>query len=274
MAYLVACLAVLRDEFDRLNPGRDKASDGWIGDADHSSRDSDHNPDDKGAVHAIDVDETGPWPAGGSMEKFCQFLVTECRKSGETGLDRGRLKYIIYERRIWEASSGWAVREYTGSNPHDKHMHVSCEYAPEYENDDRPWGIVAEFGDTVSQADVIAALESEDGQAAIYKAINKSKIRKYQDDGTPVPEAPDGSHLMTRSSALSFADKYLNMLESGNAKAFKDLMAEIKAIQQVDVDALARAIVALLPPNALTYDGVKQAVSDVLLHGAAPATDG
>ncbi len=64
MAYLVPSLARLRTEFNQLNPGRDKASDGWIGDAEHQANPtSDHNPDERGAVHAIDVDNTGPWPA-------------------------------------------------------------------------------------------------------------------------------------------------------------------------------------------------------------------
>lgn len=151
MATLAPCLVTLRDEFNKLNPNRDKSTDGWIGDAAHQENPtSDHNPDGDGIVHAIDVDETGPWPNGATMEKMVQYLVAECRKSGESGKDRGRLKYIIYERRIWSASTGWAEEYYDGSNAHDKHVHVSCEYASTYENDKTSWGLYDKFGASVS----------------------------------------------------------------------------------------------------------------------------
>lgn len=42
MAILIASLAALRAEFDEIAPTRDKSSDGWIGDAAHADRTSDH----------------------------------------------------------------------------------------------------------------------------------------------------------------------------------------------------------------------------------------
>ncbi len=56
MAVLAANLAGLRREINAHWPHRDKKSDGWIGDSAHQGRKSDHNPDDRGVVHAIDVD--------------------------------------------------------------------------------------------------------------------------------------------------------------------------------------------------------------------------
>jgi len=52
----------LRLQVDDSYPDRDRTSDGWIGDARHSARPSDHNPDWKNAVEgiayvrAIDID--------------------------------------------------------------------------------------------------------------------------------------------------------------------------------------------------------------------------
>jgi len=47
----------LREQFDDTFPDRDRRSDGWIGDARHSSRPSDHNPDPTTAVvRASDTD--------------------------------------------------------------------------------------------------------------------------------------------------------------------------------------------------------------------------
>jgi hypothetical protein len=132
---LVPCLIALRGAFNALNPNRDKASDGSVGDSAHADSVSDHNPDESGntggvedsdsinEVHAIDVDITGPWPRGLTMEKIVQNILAECRAGREK-----RLRYIIFNRRIWSASSGWEQRSYTGSNPHDKHAHFSAVY--------------------------------------------------------------------------------------------------------------------------------------------------
>lgn len=42
MAILIPCLDQLFAEFDGLAPDRDHSSDGWIGDASHADRSSDH----------------------------------------------------------------------------------------------------------------------------------------------------------------------------------------------------------------------------------------
>ncbi len=54
-----------------------------------------------------------------------------------------RLQNVIYNRRIWSRSWGWTAREYTGSNPHDKHAHFSSRYTTAAESNTRPWGLLA-----------------------------------------------------------------------------------------------------------------------------------
>jgi hypothetical protein len=141
---LAPCLVVLFHEFNIIAPNRDHASDGSIGDAAHQQTNSDHNPDKNGIVHAVDVDNTLNAPF--TMESCIQNLVNECRKDNSVGLDRGRLKYIIYNRRIWSVSNNWAQENYTGPSPHTEHAHFSCEYDPKYANDTRSWGLVDSFG--------------------------------------------------------------------------------------------------------------------------------
>lgn len=66
------------------------------------------------------------------------------------------IKYIIFDRRIWSASTGWAQRQYNGSNPHDKHLHVSCKPDTASENTTRPLGLrnLVEDDMPLSDADV------------------------------------------------------------------------------------------------------------------------
>lgn len=145
MATLVPCLDALRGEFNRNFPQRDKSSDGWIGDTAHQANpSSDHNPDSRGIVHAIDVDEDLRAP-GASLSE----CVAEVVRRHRSGADN-RLTYVIYERTIWSASNDWRPRDYTGSNPHDKHAHFSASYVRARENSRAPFGVE----DIVTQADI------------------------------------------------------------------------------------------------------------------------
>ncbi|WP_203817822.1 hypothetical protein [Paractinoplanes ferrugineus] len=131
-------------EFDRVAPSRDKASDGSVGDTAHSRTSSDHNPDETGnvpihdadkvnEVHAIDVDSNLD-ESDLTMEKVVQFLLGRCRSGAEK-----RLRYIIYNRRIWSASSGWVQKAYTGASPHTEHAHFSASYTSSLEASTASW---------------------------------------------------------------------------------------------------------------------------------------
>jgi len=135
MAMLIDGLAVLRGEFDTVNPHRGRAADGWIGDRAHQLRKSDHNPDPHGIVHAIDVDVTGV-----PMGRIVAFLVARSHAGAET-----RLQYVIYRRVIWSVSWGWTARRYTGLDPHTGHAHFSARYA-DVAGSGTPWGVAATFG--------------------------------------------------------------------------------------------------------------------------------
>lgn len=129
-------LDVLLAEINASAPGRSKVSDGSIGDADHSSRTSDHNPCDcHDCVCARDFTHD---PAGGfDSYVFADWLAERTRGPED------RVKYIISRGRIASGqgqdfpAGEW--RPYTGSNPHDHHVHISVRHGPEHFDDGRPW---------------------------------------------------------------------------------------------------------------------------------------
>jgi len=165
---LVPCLVSLRNEFNAIAPGRDKASDGSIGDAAHAQSPSDHNPDETGStpyedadstneVHAIDVDKDLR-RSGWSMQKAVEIIVVRHRDGRDD-----RLQNVIYNRRIWSRQWGWTAREYTGANSHAQHAHFSARYTTAQENNTRSWGLLeAEDDDmaTITQTDFNARMDA------------------------------------------------------------------------------------------------------------------
>lgn len=123
--HLAPSLAQLRREINTRWPNRDKTSDGTIGDAAHSARASDHNPNSRGSVNAIDIDEDGIDAWG-----LVALLVTD-----------PRVYYVIYEGRIWQRKHGFAPRPYTGINAHRKHVHVSIIQSVAAEQNTTPWSV-------------------------------------------------------------------------------------------------------------------------------------
>ena len=123
--HLAPSLAQLRREINTRWPGRDKTSDGTIGDAAHSARASDHNPNSRGSVNAIDIDEDGIDAWG-----LVALLITD-----------PRVYYVIYEGRIWQRKHGFVPRPYTGINAHRKHVHVSIIQSVAAEQNTAPWGV-------------------------------------------------------------------------------------------------------------------------------------
>src|SRR5262245_2987274 len=103
-------LETLRSQVNAKWPGRSKDSDGSVGDTSHSARKSDHNPDSRGVVHAIDI--THDPRNGFDSYKFADMLLAK---------QDPRISYIISNRRIGSGPKGpapGAWRKYTGTNPH------------------------------------------------------------------------------------------------------------------------------------------------------------
>ena len=126
-------LEVLLAQINAISPNRDKSSDGGIGNAEHSARESDHNPNDDGVVCARDFTND---PSHGMVS---EELAEALRTSRDP-----RIKYIISNRKIAAsyATGGkmpWDWRPYSGANPHNHHCHVSVLGDKVHYDDVRPW---------------------------------------------------------------------------------------------------------------------------------------
>ena len=126
----------LRDQINQAAPHRSKASDGTIGDTAHAIRNSDHNPWVKdgaiGVVTAIDI--TQDPEDGCDAEEIVQALVHSRDP---------RIKYIIWNRRIISSQvRPWTWRNYTGSNPHTKHFHLSVKSDKAFYDSTEAWQIL------------------------------------------------------------------------------------------------------------------------------------
>lgn len=119
----------LWDQFYAAFPDADRTSSGKVGDLAHQQESaSGHNPDLTGAaewkdgdakneVRAIDLDSDLRTP-GVTMQNAIDHL----RRLPNVG---SVIRYLIYNRVIYEASNDWAGRPYTGPSPHTEHAHAS-----------------------------------------------------------------------------------------------------------------------------------------------------
>lgn len=126
-------------------PGRSRASDGALGDQAHAARASFHNPDAAGIVRARDFTHD---PTGGLD---CQWLADTLTAKRDP-----RILELIWNRRYWTPARGWVP--YVGTNPHDKHLHVTVVGAPAY-NSTAPWDLGAPQEDNDMTPDQAATLE-------------------------------------------------------------------------------------------------------------------
>ena len=113
-----AAIAVLR-QATALSPNRVKASDGLLPSAAHISQspNSDHNT-------GFAVDLTHDSARG-----------IDCHEIYDKLKEDKRVKYLIFKGLIWMPGKG--DKSYTGSNPHNKHLHISIK--DNCGDDTSPW---------------------------------------------------------------------------------------------------------------------------------------
>lgn len=134
-----AGLVTLKKQFDKRFPGRDKRSDGWIGDAAHRARTSQHNPNKRGYVCARDFDEDVKPKSKKESERLMRQFADELIEYAASGLPGSdRVLYAVYEDKIASATYRATWWRWRGKGyGHTIHLHLSVTQAAE--KDDQPW---------------------------------------------------------------------------------------------------------------------------------------
>ena len=107
--HLAPSLVQFRNEVNKKWPNRSKKSDGTKGDSAHAARKSDHNPNSRDSVNAIDI----TFPGVNAQE-----IIKAVSKHPSAN-------YVIFDRKIYSRKSGWKAEKYTGASPHTEHLHIS-----------------------------------------------------------------------------------------------------------------------------------------------------
>lgn len=203
MSWRVAkSLILLRDEVNKAAPVRNKASDGTIGDPRHLSRKSDHNPDHRGIVCALDITHD---PANGCDAHEIAEAIASSKDF--------RLGYVISNGRIANpAYNDGKWRRYTGSNPHTKHCHISVHHDVDNE---APWDIYDAIGgpmpEPVPPMDraLDKPLVKKGAKGAIVREVQNLllshgfKLPRYGADGDFGSETEGAVEAFQRSRGLS-----------------------------------------------------------------------
>jgi hypothetical protein len=266
----VANVASLFASINRLAPNRDTSTDGWIGDYAHSLGVSGHNPDDTSGtraeredadsipeVRAADVDKDLRKP-GVTMTMVAETIRT-------TPNLRKRLIYIIWNRRIASASSGWAWRDYSGDNPHTEHLHASGH--PDHDTNGSPWTEIERLGESMTLtndqaaqlADVDKTLDGLDGRNAvgqIYTRMAMGEDHLMASQGvTYVPQHPSlkdlGASLNEIKAKLDAVASAMTAADRADVERDTDLRLALGEFQhnRISADELVAAIERRFSPE-------------------------
>jgi hypothetical protein len=125
MAFKAASLVRQTMAINARWPGRDRSSDGWIGDRFHTT--GDHVPAEGGIVRATDTDVDG---------LHIPTVVASFILHPSTN-------YVISNRRIFSRIRNFMPVEYGGSNPHTGHIHDSILHTSAAANSTAPWELIS-----------------------------------------------------------------------------------------------------------------------------------
>ena len=128
--------------------GAARPNDGTIGDQAHAARTSEHNPDNdadsmpKGAVSAIDIYTEANGKVWIKPAEFTKLLAVFKKDP--------RVWYVIHKGKIYSRTNNFASKTYTGSNPHNTHIHLSLMQTKAAHDNVSSWKIENVKGSTTT----------------------------------------------------------------------------------------------------------------------------
>ena len=122
-------------------PATPASSWGSIADSAHDPT-SDHYPHYYGALGSIAVVCARDFPHAPALGLDAHAIAERIRLSRDT-----RVGYVISNRRITGPNHGWRWDPYSGSDPHDTHIHVSSVHTASADNT-RDWQIGGDMFET------------------------------------------------------------------------------------------------------------------------------
>ena len=218
--HLAPSLAQLRREINARWPNRDKSTDGSVGELSHAARASDHNPNSRRSVNAIDIDEDGIDAWG-----LVALLIAD-----------PRVYYVIYEGRIWQRKHGFVPRPYTGINAHRKHVHVSIIQSVAAEQNTAPWGIAKigassgikpSTGGTTTKPSTTNPKPNNQSEEDELMALSKETLKQITDAILGVHVTANGKQAaLVQHMAEAFVD------DDAQSKKLAELDGKISALSK------------------------------------------
>lgn len=239
---------------------------GTIGDPDHQSRDSAHNPESPPPAGNPD-DEVDALDCPHDPDRGADMHVAteELRQAHAAGRDR-RLRLVIFNGRQWSeyAKDGYPPytwRPYYGSNQHTGHAHF--ERNDKYRDDLRPWEMGLGMSGLTDQDRswiVAGSLADKDGRPYNVLHTRLRLIMDAEDEAAAAEWARAGWGARTEFG-LEQLGTMLQALIDGGVSGTVDLSAE-------QMEQLAQRVAELVGPPLLA--GLVEQLSALVFRASVP----
>jgi hypothetical protein len=142
MPRIAKALDTLRTQVQAAFPAAPRGEFGWIGDARHRARKSDHNPNSWGIVLALDIPH---YPKIGlDTYVLADYMIAHPDKRARYIISNGRIAgtgLFVKHNKQYRCPGAWQWGVYNGANKHDRHMHISTERLPTLYDDPSKWDL-------------------------------------------------------------------------------------------------------------------------------------